>query len=262
MDERYELVLAALDHPELTGIEATNLAAARMQAAQRAAPNADAVERLRHASTAYLLAHDPAELARQAQLVEPLPRAGVVRVAVSPHPEPDHWVVDVACRDTGGLLGRLTGALADAGLDVVSAAIATWADGAVLDTFTCRAPDRPSARALAEAMEARLREALPPVSVHDLTLHFDNGSLPWHTVCIVQGPDQPGALQAVSSALAAAHVVVHSARVSSSNGVIIDRFSVSDRIGRKLDEEAMERVRAALAGASPRRRLLRLGASR
>jgi hypothetical protein len=261
MEERFELVLEALDHPELTGVEATNLAAARMRAAQRVAANPEAAERLRHASTAYLLSHDPPELARQAQLVEPLPRAGVVRVAVSPNPEPDHWVVDVACRDVPGLLGRLAGTLTDAGLDVVAAAIATWADGAVIDTFTCRGTSRPSARKLAEAMERRLSEPLRPVQVHDLTLEFDNGSLPWHTVCVVQGPDQPGALQAVSAAFTAAEISVHSARVSSSHGTIIDRFSVSDRVGRKLDDAAMDRARAALAGnAMPRRRLLRLGA--
>ncbi|MGE0139739.1 MAG: cation:proton antiporter [Ilumatobacteraceae bacterium] len=263
LEERFELVLEALDHPELTGVEATSLAAARMRAAQRVAANPAAADRLRHASTAYLLSHDPAELARQAQLVEPLPRAGVVRVAVSPSPEPDHWVIDVACRDLPGLLGRMAGALAEAELDVVSAAIATWVDGAVLDTFTCRSPRRPAARALAESMERWLHATLPAVPVHDLTVDFDNGSLPWHTVCIVQGPDQPGALQAVSSAFAAAGIAVHSARISSSRGTIIDRFSVSDRVGRKLDEAAMERARAALAGAvAPRRRLLRLGATR
>jgi UTP:GlnB (protein PII) uridylyltransferase len=253
LEQRYALVQEALDHPELTGTGATNLAAARMQAAQRLAATPAAVERLRHASTTYLLAHDPVELARQARLVEPLPRSGVVRVAVTPDPEPEHWKIDVACRDTAGLLTHLTKSLADAGLDVVSAAIATWADGAVLDTFTIRATARPSARVLALAMEDGLRARLEPHDVHDVVLEFDNDSMPWNTVCIASGPDQPGALYAVSAAFSAADVVVHTARVSSSRGRIPDRFLVSDRVGRKLDSKAMGRVREALAGNRQRR---------
>ena len=96
-----------------------------------------------------------------------------------------------------------------------SAAIATWPDGAVLDTFIVRATARPSARDLALAMEDGLRGRLEPHEVHDVTLEFVNDSMPWNTVCIVSGPDQPGALYAVSAAFAAADVVVHTARVSS-----------------------------------------------
>ncbi len=254
LEQRYALVQDALDHPELTGSNATNLAAARMQAAQRLAAEPATVERLRHASTSYLLAHDPVELARQAQLVEPLPRSGVVRVAVSPDPEPDHWKIDVACRDTAALLPHLAKSLADADLDVVSAAIATWPDGAVLDTFTVHAIPRPSARDLALAMEDGLRARLEPLQVRDVTLEFVNDSMPWYTVCIASGPDQPGALYAVTAAFADADVVVHTARVSSSHGRISDRFLVSDRVGRKLDGKAMDRVRNALAGDRSRNR--------
>jgi Kef-type K+ transport system membrane component KefB len=254
LEQRYALVRDALDHPELTGSGASNLAAARMQAAQRLAATPATVERLRHASTSYLLAHDPGELARQAQLVEPLPRSGVVRVAVSPDPEPDHWQIDVACRDTAALLTHLAKSLAEAGLDVVSAAIATWPDGAVLDTFMVRSTTRPSARDLALAMEEGLRGRLELHAVRDVTLEFVNDSMPWYTVCIVSGPDQPGALYAVSAAFAAADVVVHTARVSSSRGRINDRFLVSDRVGRKLDAKAMDRVREALAGNRSRGR--------
>lgn len=248
LDERYELVQEALDHPEVTGSDATNLASARMQAAQRLATDPAAVDRLRHASTSYLLAHDPVELARQAQLVEPLPRSGVVRVAVSPDPEPDHWNIDVACRDTSGLLAHLADVLAGAGLDVIEASIATWPDGAVLDSFSVRSVDRPSARGLAQAIETVLKQPLSSKPVHDLVLDFDNTLLPWHTVCLVHGPDQPGALQAVSAAFARADAIVHTAWIASVGGLISDRFAVSDRLGRKLSQSSIDRVRAALSG--------------
>lgn len=80
----------ALGHPELTGGEATNIAAARRLAAQRLLDEIPAIERVRFAPTSYVLSHTPQELARQARLVEPLPSSGVVRVAVSPEAVPDH----------------------------------------------------------------------------------------------------------------------------------------------------------------------------
>ncbi|MEP7203063.1 MAG: cation:proton antiporter [Ilumatobacteraceae bacterium] len=253
LDERYALVQEALDHPAITGGGATNLAAARMHAAQRLAASPAIIERLNHAAASYLLSHDPVELARQAQLVEPLPRAGIVRVAVSPDPEIDHWKIDVACRDTSGLLSRLSNVLAEAGLDVVAADIATWPDGAVLDTFTVRSRTRPSPRLLALAMQVQLRKQLTLHTMHDLALEFQNDSMPWHTVCIVRGPDQLGALQAVSAAFAAAGLIVHTARIASSDGQIRDRFAISDRLGRKIDAAAMGRVRSKLEGHEPRR---------
>lgn len=254
LDARIHLVRAALEHPEVTGSEATNLAAARRAAAQHLLGDDEAaIDRLRFAPTAYLLAHSPEELARQAVLVEPLAPHGRVRVAVSPQPEPDQWKIDVACRDSEGLLARLTEVLAAQEFTVLGADIATWPDGAVLDSFVVASSRRPSPRELSFAFDARLRGPLHRAPMPNLALHFDNAALPWHTSCTVTGPDQASALQAVATALANAGVVVHSARIATVDGEIRDRFTVSDRFGRKLDESAMRRVRAALAGTTRRR---------
>jgi Kef-type K+ transport system membrane component KefB len=255
LDERHALIQEALDHPELTGSEATNLAAARRLAAQRLLDETPAIERLRFAPTPYVLSHTPEELARQSRLVEPLPRSGVVRVAVSPEPEPDHWKIDVACRDTAALLAHLTDVLTTRNLDIVDATIATWPDGGVLDVFVVRSRPRPGARDLSEAFEASLRRPLRAPAAVGLIAEFDNEALPWHTACDVIGPDQPGALLSVSAAFARAKVVVHTARVGTSDGIIHDRFTISDRLGRKLDVGAMERVQRALAGERVGRRL-------
>lgn len=254
LDERFRMVREALTHPEVTSSEADNLAAVRRIAAEHLLDEPAVIERLRFASNAYLLSHEPAELARQARLVEPLPRHGAVRVAIGPEPEPDHWKIDVACRDTDGLLARLTDVLKDQGVDIAGATIATWPDGAVLDTFIVRSTTRPSAKDLANAFETRLRRPLTIVPMPDLELAFDNEALPWHTAVIVTGPDRPGALSAVSSAFAAAKIVVHTARIATDADAVNDRFAVSDRVGRKLDTKAMELVRRALAGERIRRR--------
>jgi UTP:GlnB (protein PII) uridylyltransferase len=158
----------------------------------------------------------------------------------------DYWKIDIACRDADGLLARLTDVLTAHAFDIVGADIATWPDGAVLDSFTVRSSSPPKAGELATSMEVRLRKPLRPTPKPQLVLTFDNEALPWHTSCVVNGPDEPGVLQAVSAAFAATKVVVHSARIGSLNGAVSDRFTVTDRLGRKLDLAAMNRTRAVL----------------
>lgn len=255
--ERQQLVTEALEHPELTGRDATDLAAARRASAERMGDDDAVSARLRAAPNAYLLAHEPEELARQARLLEPLPGPGTVRVSVSPEPQPEHWKVDVACRDARGLLARLSDVLAEFGLEVVSADIATWPDGGVLDSFVVRSTRRPTARELAGAMEAALRAPLHLGAAPSLRLTSDNDSLPWHTSVTVTGPDQPGALRAVTAAFAAADLVVHSARIDGGAAGVNDRFALTDRVGRKLDDTLLDEVRSILAHGPSRRHLRR-----
>jgi UTP:GlnB (protein PII) uridylyltransferase len=255
LDELHRLVVDLLRHPEVLGAGADALAAVRRTAAESMSTEPAAIERLRAAPVSFLLSHEPDELARQARLLEPLPGAGVVRVAVSPEPTPDHWLVDVACRDAVGLLARLCHALTDSGCDIVSATVATWPDGGVVDTFLVRSAVRPKARTLAERMERSMRERLVAPALTGATATFDNDALPWHTSCVVSAPDRPGSLAAVAAAFASAGIAVHSARIGADEGRLADRFAVTDRHGRKLDDRAMARVEAALAGTPGRRSL-------
>ena len=136
VDELHRLIVDALSHPALLDGVSTPAEARRVAALAMLDPGDElARSRLEAAPPTFLLAHDPVELARQARLVEPLPRRGDVRVAVSPDPEPDRWRIDVACRDRAGILARLTWALADADLNIVAASLVTWPDGGVLDSF-------------------------------------------------------------------------------------------------------------------------------
>ncbi len=173
----------------------------------------------------------------------------------APIAESDRWNIDVACRDSHALLAHLTEVLTKRGLDIVDATIATWPDGGVLDVFVVCSPIAPIARELADAFEASLRKPLQAPAAIGLMAEFDNEALPWHTACDVIGPDQPGALLAVSAAFARAKVVVHTARIATSDGIIRDRFTISDKVGRKLGSAAMERVQRALAGERVGRRM-------
>ncbi|MEY4176415.1 MAG: High-affinity Na(+)/H(+) antiporter NhaS3 [Actinomycetota bacterium] len=256
LGERLRQVSEALEHPEVTGVEAGDLAAARRATAERIGGDEAVSARLRAAPNAYLLTHEPEELARQARLLEPLPRPGTIRVSVSPETRAERWKIDVACHDARGLLARLTDVLAEFGLEVVSADIATWPDGGVLDSFVVRSVRRPSARELAQAMETALGRPLHLSAAPSLVLTVDD-ALPWHTSVRVTGPDHPGALGAVAAAFAAADLVVHSARIDGGADGVNDRFALTDRVGRKLDGAALDEVRSILQHGPSRRHLRR-----
>lgn len=252
LSERVRALASLLAHPDACDARSANLAASRRLAAEHLLERHDRdmtapIERLRFATDAYLLAHDPESLARHARLVEPLPRPGHVRVDVTPDPRPDHWIIDVACRDRKAVLALLTSALNGHDLDIVSASIATWPDGGVLDSFVVRTPVRPSPQAVAAAFETALSKRPPrPTALHDVELEVDNGLLPWHTSITFRGTDRPGLLRSVTAAFAAAGITVHAARVETIDGVAVDRFDVSDRLGRKLGPVLEARLRAAL----------------
>jgi hypothetical protein len=250
LDERLGLIDEVFDHPDLAGTDATSVVAARRLTAQRMVTDGAVIERLQFAPISYVLSHTPEELASQARLIDPLPPRGCVRVAVNPEGEPNHWKIAVACCDATALLAYLTDVLTRRAYDIVDATIGTWPDGAVLDTFVVQTADAPNAAELATEFESSLRRRLRrPVGV-GLIAVFNNEVLPWHTVCDVTGPDQRGALLAISAALARAKVLVYSARVATSEHTIQDRFTLSDRRGRKLDQASIERVQHALAGGA------------
>jgi UTP:GlnB (protein PII) uridylyltransferase len=102
-------------------------------------------------------------------------------------------------------------------------------------------------------MEAALGRPLQLRVLTDLEVRFDNHAAPAHTVCTITGEDRPGALAAVAAAFAAAGVTVHSARLTTSGGRLTDRFGLTDRLDRKLDDGATARIERALAGSPPRR---------
>ena len=184
-----------------------------------------------------------------------------MRVAVSPAAQPGQWKIDVACRDTDGLLAHLTDVLTERGLDIVGATISSWPDGAVLDSFVVVSRDRPGAKALALEFEASLTRNLSrnvsPVAMPTLEIAFDNSAHPWYTSVTVTGPDLPGALLAVSTAFVAADATVHTARIATLDQLVNDRFTVSDRLGRKLDQRTMNRIRLALTEGRTSRRFRR-----
>lgn len=252
LDAVAELVAAALRHPELTSRDARNHVEERRSAAARLVPAASAAaQRIATAPRGYVLRQDERALARHAALLDPVPRSGSVRVEATPAGE-GTWCIDVASRDLPGLLARVTGGLADTGVQITEAVVATWPDGAALESFVMGADQLPAIADIKGAVENSLARRTQAPGVVGADVRYDDAASPWHTIFEVSAPDRPGLLHSVAAALAAAGLHVHSARVSTEHSTASDVFAVTDSSGEKPDGRAKARFEQALrAGVRP-----------
>lgn len=258
VDVLQRLVQEALRHPELTSRTARNHVQERRAAAARLVPaNSRAASRIDRAPRGYLLRQEPATVARQAALLDPPPRRGAARLDVAPVAA-GIWRIDVVARDVPGLLAHVTGALAQLGVDIADADIATWADGMALESFTVRGERIPAMDEFSNAISEGLQSSRPTAGVVQVSVVYDDASSPWYTICDVSAPDRPGLLHSIAAAFASVGVNVHTARAATSAGVGRDTFAVTDKRGEKLDEDTKARVEKALrGGVRPGRQRLR-----
>jgi predicted amino acid-binding ACT domain protein len=241
-------VQSLLAHPELLDGVDDSLADMRRRQARDLTDDPALIDRITHAPTTYVLAHEPAMLLEHASLIEPAPHGRRVRVTVQPTATAGHYMVNVACRNRRGLLSRLSGAFADSGHSVVSASLATWPDDSVLDTFVVAADSPPDPASLTNLLSEALRGRLRPrrLAGDVPRIAIDNSIHPWHSVLRISGPDQIGLLAAVSFALSETGVVVHHAVIETRDGIVDDTFQISDRSGRKVPDQASDRIQRTL----------------
>lgn len=238
-----------LAHPELLDGSGETLDAVRRREAMSTTDDPYVRDRIRSAGNTYVLAHSSDTLVRHATLIEPAPTAGSARITVTPGTDGSTWIVDVAAADAPGLLARICAALAGEGLEVVSADVATWPDGAVLDSFVVSSTSTPDARRLEAALATSLGKPLRLPAGHSgdrLVLALDNLAHPFHSIVAVSGEDRPGLLGAVSAAFATEGVEVHHARVSTEGEEVADRFEVSTKRGKKITQRTLDKVAARL----------------
>lgn len=260
LDQLHHLIQAALASSELTGRPVRNLVERRRAETLRLVGEGAASERVRSAPLGYLMTQESASIARHVPLLDPLPPLRRVRVSVHTGAS-GTWRLAVVSRDRTGLLAVVTSALAEQGLEVTSAAAATWSDGAALETFVVTGTQAPDAGITETAITASMGRPLSADPVADAEITFDHDSSPWYSLCEVRAPDRPRLLRSLAVALAAAGADIHLATVTTVDGMAVDRFELTDRSGAKLARHDEEAIRAALeAGTSGRRGSGRWGA--
>ena len=233
-----------LAHPDLVDSTSNSLLEMRVSAALALASNSSVRSRITHAPASYALSHSPEQMVQHAELVEPSPRPGQARVAVHATDKPDIWLINIACRDQTALLARLSSALTSLNLNVLGADITTWGDGAVLDIFTVQSSSPPNHTEVTNAVTSALGGRRVKVSAQPLALHavVDNSAHPWHSVLTVTGPDRSGLLRDVTSTLADLKMVIHHAFISTTNDAVENKFEISDRHGRKLASNEIDKI--------------------
>jgi Kef-type K+ transport system membrane component KefB/predicted amino acid-binding ACT domain protein len=241
-------VQEVLAHPDLVESESNTLVESRLQAALALTPDEAIRARITHAPASYALAHTPKQLLDHALLVEPIPRSGDARIVVLPTQSNDQWLVNIACRDRPELLARLSGALSSIDLNVINAEIATWADGAVLDIFTVQSTNEPRLGAVSDAVQRSLKSRSVSTSggPYKLTVRLDHSAHPWHSIMRVEGEDHTGLLRDITATLAKLKVVIHHAQIGTDQGRVNNMFEISDAHGRKLSEQASNKIIRAL----------------
>ena len=236
LDELHRLLVESL----APGADATLTLGERHRAEATAlvTDDAAALERARTAPLAYIARTDPSEVACRLRFIDPLPGRGELRIDARPVGT-DRWAVDVVARDRPGLLAATTGAMTDAGLDIERAVVATWPDGAALESFVVRGTCVDTL-ALREAGESALGTPLCGGPLTDIVLQFDDRASPWHTVCEVSGPEEPGLLQSLAALFGASGATVRAATIASHASQVFDSFELTDANERKLSPQLEE----------------------
>jgi [protein-PII] uridylyltransferase len=184
------------------------------------------------------------------------------------HPDLGSSDLVVATRDVPGLFSLIAGTLAAHGVNIISAQIATRADGIAIDTFQVNDPTGDAVtsgakwgrtlRALAgvlageESVDALLERgraagrAVPAAEARP-KITIDNRLSDEYTVIEVKCPDRLGLLHLITRTLSALGLDIGSARIATEIDQALDTFYVLDRKGRRVEDAAdIERVRTTL----------------
>ncbi|MEO0664395.1 MAG: [protein-PII] uridylyltransferase [Pseudomonadota bacterium] len=196
-----------------------------------------------------------------AQLMKDL-AANEVRIDLQPDEDRDATRICFAMSDHPGIFGRMTGALALVGANVVDARTYTTKDGFAVAAFWVQdaegAPYDPSRLKRLEAMihrtlggevvaqdalkdrdKLKKRERPFKVPTH---ITFDNEGSDIYTLIEVDTRDRPGLLHDLCRTLASANIYIASAVIATYGEQVVDTFYVKDMFGLKLHAEGRQRA--------------------
>jgi [protein-PII] uridylyltransferase len=214
----------------------------------------------------YFLSVEPERAARQYGTIAPDVGRLEVRTAAGDGSRPGTYELLVVAADRPGLLSWIAGALAVAGLSILSAQVFTTVDGVAADLFEVEGAFEPEvgeprwrefrrtlrgaiegAISLDRRVEDKRRHYPRPDHGPPVTVAVDNDASDFSTVIEVGAPDRLGLLYDITSALADLQLDVHVAKVATYTGRVIDAFYVRDAIGGKVtDPEQIAEIGSAI----------------
>ncbi|HEX2030808.1 MAG TPA: ACT domain-containing protein [Actinomycetota bacterium] len=221
---------------------------------------------------AYLLAVPPEAAAAHLELVMPPLARAEVRTAASPGSRPGTHDLTVVALDRPGLLAKIAGAVALAGLNILSAQAFTTEDGVAADLFVVEPAFaeeieeerwRRMRTDLRKALEGRIsleyrvvekrRHYPPPRADVPVAVTVDNRASRFSTVVEVGAADRIGLLFDLARTFHELELDVHLAKVATYGGRVVDAFYVRDLFGRKVEDpeqtaEIERAIRARLGG--------------
>ena len=185
-------------------------------------------------------------------------------------------LVHLCTWDRIGLFVKLTGALAAAGLNILSAQIFTRSDGLVLDSF--QVTDARTGAAPEPAVRDRLEKLIGDILVRNVdigpavarmtaqsrplyqalageclvpSVRFDTTNAPEPTIIDLEAEDRPGLLYDLSMTFSNLGLNVVLAKIVTEKGAAIDTFYVTESSGLPvLDPARQSEIRAALGQAA------------
>jgi [protein-PII] uridylyltransferase len=207
----------------------------------------------------YLLGLPVERIAEQFALVTPRLAAHEVRTHAVGGSRPGTHLLTVVAEDRPGLLSLIAGALALAGLSILTAQVFTTDDAVAVDVFEVEGKFeeevadrrwREFRGTLRKAIEGRLslpyrvekKRAHYPPPRHRVPVRVavDNEASDFFTVIEVGATDRIGLLFDVTRTFAELRLDVHLAKVATFGARVVDAFYVRDDLGRKVEDE--ERV--------------------
>jgi [protein-PII] uridylyltransferase len=219
-------------------------------------------------SDRYLTTTSVLRMAEHLRLIARLESAPVA-TELFHHPDLGSSDLVVVTRDVPGLFALIAGTLAAHGVNIISAQIATRADGIAIDTFQV---NDPTGETVTSAHHwSRVLDALRAVLVREQTVEallerrqrgraaadgfarpkigVDNRLSDDHTVIEIKCADRLGLLYLITRTLSRQGLDIASARIATEIDQALDTFYVHDHEGRKLEELGAAAVREALEHA-------------
>lgn len=211
----------------------------------------------------YLRTHTREQIEAHCKLYEKAQREGV---AVEISSDAGAYLMTVVARDVPGLFASLCGALASFGMNIVKTEAATNAAGWILDLFRFTDPMRTLELNPAEisrlewTVECVVRGSIDvadllkrrrpmlragPYSNFTPVIRFDNQASDLSTLMEFVGPDQPGLLYRLASAIATAGCNIEIVLIDTEAHKAFDVFYVT-REGKKLDKAAQQQLKSTL----------------